>query len=345
MKRLFKSEKVNGEWIKKPTENLILTFEGESLPSHVILFTSAGWKVHPYVQQVKICFNCYNFGHSRAQCRLKQVCINCGDTSHLQWDKESSTPKPKCPKPQICINCGLNHLPTSKLCPKMVKNKILMEKCAQFNLSPYEAKKIYKMFKDCARKFSPISDSPIKPFSGLMRFKENFPILTKQPNGNDIVDPSLFEEDTPILNYSTAAQRVTAPAKSAPKPKINPIRSSDISSSLDKAFPNGLTATKGQEITKVFGNQMSKFVTKSAVGRFTIKNLNVKNDLERLFIPFFKSLSEHYPKGIDNNLAKEYLEVLRLYIVNAVLSASNSNINTPNSTNSIIEQHNYEDVC
>lgn len=68
---------------------------------------------------------------------------------------------------------------------------------------------------------------------------------------------------------------------------------------------------------------MCKFTRKIQTGKFSIKNLNVKSDIERIFIPFFKKLYSQHLKGLSQALNNLYLDQLRHIIVNSINSISN----------------------
>ncbi|KAL7294753.1 hypothetical protein TKK_0011883 [Trichogramma kaykai] len=74
------------------TNSIQLTFEGQSLPSCIKLF-SVIHEVEPYITPTKMCHNCFRYGHIKSLCKSKALCIHCGNKQH-DPDNESDI----CPK-------------------------------------------------------------------------------------------------------------------------------------------------------------------------------------------------------------------------------------------------------
>lgn len=119
------------------------------------------------MQKVKICYKCFQFGHTKEFCRKpKEKCINCGEDQHMfqSNDPKEAAMKEKCTRETKCINCSGNHLPTNAVCPKYQLNKEIMLLCAKRNISPFEARKeLISTSKDA--------------FGMNLRQEKNFPIL------------------------------------------------------------------------------------------------------------------------------------------------------------------------
>ena len=88
------------------TSLIILTFEDENVPSHVV-FENERVKVRPFHPKPLQCYNCYKYGHPSNLCRNTKICGNCSASDHGACE---AAPK--------CINCSLNHRPNDKQCEK-----------------------------------------------------------------------------------------------------------------------------------------------------------------------------------------------------------------------------------
>ncbi|OXU26991.1 hypothetical protein TSAR_006854 [Trichomalopsis sarcophagae] len=116
-----------------PSKTIRLTFEGQHLPSFINLFY-VRYPIHVYIQPVKMCFNCFRYGHLKTQCRSKPICERCGQPSHPSVSEcPCATAQP------ICVNCGLNHLPKDKSCPEWKFQQQLHSFAATNNLSLNDA--------------------------------------------------------------------------------------------------------------------------------------------------------------------------------------------------------------
>ena len=103
------------DWI--PSETILLTFEGTTLPEHIKIFDLYNTKVHVYVNPVKTCKNCYRYGHSTKYCRSTPVCGECGkkqEANHHSCNEELS---------DNCLHCKGNHLTFPGECPQYHYNK------------------------------------------------------------------------------------------------------------------------------------------------------------------------------------------------------------------------------
>lgn len=114
-----------------PKQTVILTFEGNLLPNHVVI-NSVIFPVEPYVQRVVQCFKCLRYGHIAKQCRgAKTLCTKCG----VEKDTDHSC------NVTHCIFCNDNsHNTVSKSCPHYIKQQKIKKHMAISNMSFSEAK-------------------------------------------------------------------------------------------------------------------------------------------------------------------------------------------------------------
>ena len=88
------------------TNMIILTFEDENVPSHVI-FENERVKVRPFHPRPLQCYNCFEYGHPSNMCKNTKICSNCSNPEHGTCQLTSK-----------CSNCSLDHKSTDKNCPE-----------------------------------------------------------------------------------------------------------------------------------------------------------------------------------------------------------------------------------
>lgn len=108
--RIYRTVKENGEIKKIPTRSITITFQGDTLPVTIYLYGIAPTRVHMYIPRVRICYNCFAFGHISTLCKRERKCINCGNAYHTQNGDE------RCTSDTRCNNYQGNHLPNNKDC-------------------------------------------------------------------------------------------------------------------------------------------------------------------------------------------------------------------------------------
>lgn len=126
---------VEGNTMWKPTQTVVVTFDGQVLPKHIYLYYNA-LRVDLYIYPTIQCYNCCRFGHTRAQCRSKPHCYKCGE------DHTADT----CDRDEYeasCFLCGGSHFATNKSCPEFSRQKNIKVSMAQNAISYLEAAKLY----------------------------------------------------------------------------------------------------------------------------------------------------------------------------------------------------------
>ncbi|XP_077265724.1 uncharacterized protein LOC143899358 isoform X2 [Temnothorax americanus] len=113
------------------TDNIIITFRDNKLRGLKIFNNMVGLRVRPYIMQVRQCYNCFRYGHTKNACKSETKCIICGDKAHGQ-----------CTKPVKCCNCDGSHRSTFRGCSIFAKNKKINVVKAHNNISFYRARKI-----------------------------------------------------------------------------------------------------------------------------------------------------------------------------------------------------------
>lgn len=148
--------KVHGppvEW--KPSQTVVLTFDGQVLPKRVFLCYNS-LPVELYSFPTIQCFNCCRFGHTKAKCNSKPRCYKCGqdhsgDSCNIESDVAS------------CLHCDGQHFATSRSCPEFERQTSVKVYMAQNCVSYAEAIKLHppvsKPFRDV------LSSAPSPNFS------------------------------------------------------------------------------------------------------------------------------------------------------------------------------------
>lgn len=118
------------------TNNFIITFKGRTLPDNISLYDGlVKIRVRAYIPEVKQCYNCYRFGHTKAVCKNKsKVCVVCSEDFHGYCDRQEK-----------CINCGGKHKANDRKCEQLyLLNKQSLKISAERHVSIHEAKNIIK---------------------------------------------------------------------------------------------------------------------------------------------------------------------------------------------------------
>lgn len=135
VRRLNFKQFINGspEW--KPSQTIVVTFDGQILPKRVFMCYNA-LSVDLYIYPTIQCYNCCRFGHTKLQCRSKPRCFKCGqdhtgDSCQISEDRAS------------CCLCTGYHFATSKSCPEFVRQKEIKSTMSNSCLSYAEASKLH----------------------------------------------------------------------------------------------------------------------------------------------------------------------------------------------------------
>lgn len=134
-RRLNYKDSSEGTITWKPSQSVVITFEGQSLPSHIYLFFNS-LPVEIYTYPTTQCFNCCRFGHAKAACRSPPRCFKCGESHPAdQCSSPSSPPK--------CFNCAGSHTAINSSCPEQSRQKNIKFSMASQNLSFLQASKLF----------------------------------------------------------------------------------------------------------------------------------------------------------------------------------------------------------
>lgn len=125
----------NGTIIWKPTQSVVLTFDGQCLPPRIFVCYNS-LPVSLYIFPTIQCYNCCRYGHTKSVCRSKPRCFKCGqdhsgDTCSVEEDCAS------------CLMCSGFHYATNKICPEFNRQKNIKITMSQKNISYGEASRLH----------------------------------------------------------------------------------------------------------------------------------------------------------------------------------------------------------
>lgn len=133
VRRLNYKVMVDGSPVWRPSQTVVLTFDGQILPKRVFVCYNA-LSVELYTYPTIQCFQCCRFGHTKIQCRSKPRCYRCGqdhtgDSCTIEDGK--------------CCLCSGSHYATSKHCPEFYRQKQIKISMAENCVSYAEASKLH----------------------------------------------------------------------------------------------------------------------------------------------------------------------------------------------------------
>ncbi|XP_073946186.1 uncharacterized protein [Choristoneura fumiferana] len=210
---------VDGSAVWKPSQTVVLTFDGQVLPKRIFICYNA-LPVDLYIFPTIQCYNCCRYGHTKTQCRSKPCCYKCGQ------GHSGST----CDVEEDCVSCFLctgHHFAISKQCPEFERQKNIKLSMAQSCLSYAEASKLHH----------PVS----KPYADVL--------LSPPPhqiNQSQIKQPN-HQTNTPTSSYS---YKKTVFLKPRDKPKYQKGYDKSAHNDLIKEYDMPSTSGNGTAIQK-----------------------------------------------------------------------------------------------
>lgn len=135
IRRLRRKVVVDGNRTFENTGTVVVTFDGQILPSRVYMCYTA-LPVSLYIYPTVQCFNCCRYGHVKSQCRSTPRCYKCGqghsgDSCNLDEDD------------YWCCLCKGNHEATNKKCLEFSRQKSIKETMSKSCISYMEAVKLH----------------------------------------------------------------------------------------------------------------------------------------------------------------------------------------------------------
>lgn len=206
-RRLNRKQMVNGNSTWIPSQSVVLTFKGQSLPNRVFSFHTS-IPVETYQLPTIQCHNCCRFGHIKAQCRSNPRCYRCaqphlGESCVVSEDKST------------CMYCSGNHFAINKYCPEQQRQKSIKSKMSQDCISFQEASQLFP--------------SPRRSYADSSRIS--------------IATPSSHPPPHPQIPSLTQSYRKTVSLSPHPYPQpgkgYDRLAHQAISGSLPSSLPNG----------------------------------------------------------------------------------------------------------
>lgn len=121
----------------KPTNTMTVTVRGTVAPE-AIYFGFERCKAKPYTQAPMQCYRCYQYGHTKLNCRQEEdTCRNCSTVHKIEKDGEGKT---VCSKPPKCLHCNGAHSPASRICDQYREEEEVIRIRSTLGKSPREAR-------------------------------------------------------------------------------------------------------------------------------------------------------------------------------------------------------------
>ena len=265
-RRLNRKTVNNGTTVWLPTQTVVITFYGQTLPSKVFCFHTA-IPVDIYQLPTIQCLNCCRFGHVKSQCRSNPRCYRCaqphtGDSCSIS--EAIST----------CLFCSSNHFSTNRNCPEHSRQKSIKIVMSQDNIPYTEASQrfppVRRTYADVASTLfapsQPLTNSLNSPNKDLSSQTSHRKTVTIQRRPRSILGQSFDKETHNFLTSTPSSSQPNGCALS----NHNECSSNEnllelllatvvnIISKFNDSLPNNVT-TKLQELISAVNNGPNKF--------------------------------------------------------------------------------------
>lgn len=140
------------------TETVVVFLRNQLLPKNVILWRGR-FDMKPFVNRVRMCFNCQKIGHTQKFCKSPSKCIVCTENKHPEGVRCVANPK--------CVNCDGAHRSNDRSCPIYLQHDQINKIMAYDNVSFQEAKKKCTIINCGARATMRMDDNDLRDFPAL----------------------------------------------------------------------------------------------------------------------------------------------------------------------------------
>ncbi|XP_073946918.1 uncharacterized protein [Choristoneura fumiferana] len=171
------------EW--KPSQTIVITFDGQALPKHVFVCYNA-LPVELYSYPTIQCYSCCRFGHTKTKCNSRPRCYKCGqghtgDTCDIEDDSA------------YCCLCSGLHFATNRKCPeyeRQTKIKLYMaQRCVSYTEANKAHEPVSKSFADIV-KLSNLQNTPNSPVSPASPSSPSIPSYSRSYRKTTFAKPS-----------------------------------------------------------------------------------------------------------------------------------------------------------
>lgn len=153
----FKKNRPDGTFSWLPSESVVITFDGQSLPKRVYLCLNS-LPVETYQYPTVQCFKCCRFGHTKEKCRSLPRCFRCGG-GHVGESCEVDVET----HGSLCCNCprsvAAGHFANSKSCPEYARQIKIKKTMTDENISYIEASNLHA--KISQRSYANVTSAPL----------------------------------------------------------------------------------------------------------------------------------------------------------------------------------------
>lgn len=118
----------------KPSQSVVITFEGQILPEYLYLYYNK-INIQVYKYPTIQCYSCCRFGHMKSNCRSKPRCFKCGQNHNgdsCGLDEAEAS----------CLMCSGNHFATNRKCPEYNRQQNIKSLMSERSISYMEANKL-----------------------------------------------------------------------------------------------------------------------------------------------------------------------------------------------------------
>lgn len=171
VRRLNYKTVVEGTPVWKPTQSVVIYFDGRVLPKRIFICYNS-LPVELYIFPTIQCYKCCRYGHTKLQCRSKPRCLKCGQ-EHTSESCNAIEDN------YFCCLCSGNHMANSKACPEFNRQKSIKlhmaEKCVSYAEANKEIPTSHKSYSEVSKVVN-ISQNPNKSYKKTFISRPRDPI-------------------------------------------------------------------------------------------------------------------------------------------------------------------------
>lgn len=243
--------------IYEPTQTLVITFAGTTLPKYVKLYYCS-LPVEAYILPVLRCYNCLRFGHTSKLCKSTQRCATCSGP-HDKSKCEVQSP--------LCVHCSQPHSSLDANCPELRRQQAIKRFMATEKLTFFEASNQVPRINNgdshtnLAQYSSPNplampqlfpSISPICPITSILQSPRTSYAVSAQPKKR-----KQTQSPHPAYDISAHNSLLLSPNGHSPSTSSRPVY---LSVPADNSLPAGTTITPPFTINETDLNTLKSLI-------------------------------------------------------------------------------------